>query len=639
MSDRTVVLPAAALRPLARGWSRTRIATLASWAVPLAIAALTFALFAESLRNGFVEWDDHVNVLQNTNYRGLGWVQLRWMFSTTLMGHYIPLTWMTLGLDYTLWGMDPLGYHLTNVLLHTVNATLFYFLALRLLRAATKLDDAPVRVGAAMAALFFAAHPLRVESVAWVTERRDVLSGALFLATLLLYLRSVDTAGRGRRRLLVLAAISFGLALVAKSIVMTTPLVLVLLDIYPLRRIRGGVRDWFTPEMRGVWLEKVPFVVLAAAGAAVSYYAVSSQAFLTPFERYPWPARVAMVCYSLAFYLWKTVLPLALSPMYELPAQLNPFEARFVGSALAVLVITALTIAVRRRWAAALAVWASYVIVLAPVTGILHAGYQLAHDRYSYLSCLGWALLVGAGAGAIVHLSRRRVIRPLIAGTMGIALTAWLLGFAFLTYHQIGVWRDSETLWAFSIDADPSCALCRGNLGTYLVNNDMPEEGIRHLQRGLELRPDGPKLLGGMGLGLYKLGRVHESLEYFREGLALEPYDQSMLTNMGVALIRSGDPAQAVAVLERALSGDDDNVKARTNLGTAFARLGDRARAIEEYREVIRRDPTLDLPRAGLARLYFEAGDLAAVKREYDALRSLGSRFSHDFSPAFIEEW
>ena len=161
--------------------------------IPWALAATTLLVFSPALLNGFVEWDDHVNLIQNTGYRGLGWRQLRWMFTTIVMGHYIPVTWLTFGLDYTLWGMNPLGYHLTNNLLHAANSAIFYLLALRLLARATSLAGPALRVASVMAALFFALHPLRAESVAWATERRDVLSGLFFLLTV----SHVSEGGRG----------------------------------------------------------------------------------------------------------------------------------------------------------------------------------------------------------------------------------------------------------------------------------------------------------------------------------------------------------------------------------------------------------------------------------------------------------
>src|SRR2546425_523337 len=232
------------------------------------------------------------------------------------MGHYIPLTWLTFGLDYVQWGMNPTGYHLTSLLLYAANAAVLYLVSLRLLARATTLAGLPLRLGAVAATLFFALHPLRAESVAWVTERRDVLSGLFFLLTILAYLRMRDASGPRRYWLLAASAGAYVLALASKGSVMVLPAMLLLLDIYPLRQLS-----------RRTLVEKIPFVVLGIAGAAAAYWAQNANAFITPLQRYPLTARIGMTCYSLWFYLSKTVLPTGLGPLYELPARGRGQEA------------------------------------------------------------------------------------------------------------------------------------------------------------------------------------------------------------------------------------------------------------------------------------------------------------------------
>src|SRR6185295_19642365 len=202
---------------------------------PLACALITVAVFWPALGHQFVDWDDPMNLVDNPEFRGLGGRNLRWMLTTTLAGHWIPATWISFGVDYRLWGMDPLGYHLTNVLLHAASAVVFYFVALRLLRVATGAGERVLRLGALAAALFFAIHPLPVESVAWVTERRDVLSGLWFLLAVLTYLAASGVDGARRRRWLAASAACFVLAAMSKAIVMTLPVLLIILDVYPLR--------------------------------------------------------------------------------------------------------------------------------------------------------------------------------------------------------------------------------------------------------------------------------------------------------------------------------------------------------------------------------------------------------------------
>src|SRR5712691_7147403 len=220
------------LQAAVKGWVR--------WLIPLVIAFSTFAAFLPALQNQFVDWDDQSNFLHNPHYRGLGWTQLGWMW-TTHRGHYIPLTWMTFGLDYLLWGMNPLGYHLTNLLLHAANAVVFFFLVRRLLTRALPSSSErghALAVSAAFSALVFAIHPLRVESVAWATERRDVLSGLFYLSAVLAYLRACDREERGRGWYWGAVALFAG-ALFSKSMAVNLPIVLMILDVYPLDASAG----------------------------------------------------------------------------------------------------------------------------------------------------------------------------------------------------------------------------------------------------------------------------------------------------------------------------------------------------------------------------------------------------------------
>src|SRR5881396_2782205 len=249
--------------------NRSRRLELQHAVIPLVIAFSTFAAFLPTLQNQFVSWDDDKNFLENPHYRGLGWTQLRWMW-TTHLGHYIPLTWMTLGLDYLLWGMNPLGYHLTNLLLHAANAVVFFFVVRRILTLAllgASERGLALAVSAGFAALVFAIHPLRVESVAWATERRDVLSGLFYLLTILVYLRACERKERGRWWYWLSVAL-FGCALLSKSMAVSLPVVLLILNIYPLGRL-GGSLGWWSEAARRVYAEKIPFVLLAAAVSAI----------------------------------------------------------------------------------------------------------------------------------------------------------------------------------------------------------------------------------------------------------------------------------------------------------------------------------------------------------------------------------
>ncbi|HEU4439855.1 MAG TPA: hypothetical protein VFT36_11430, partial [Methylomirabilota bacterium] len=358
--------------------------------LPLLVALLALAAFLPALDGAFLNWDDDRNFLWNTAYRGLGWAQLRWMFTATWMGHYIPLTWLSLGLNYVLGGMAPWGYHLGNLLIHSANAGLLFFVARQLLTIATaptiaggsgdaeharpaRTADFAVGLGAATAAVLWAVHPLRVESVAWVTERRDVLCGFFYLLAVLAYLRGTTRDRTLTGRWLAASLLAFAAALASKAMAMTLPLTLLVLDVYPLRRLRLG---W-----PALIREKVGHVALAAIGALVASWAVTRGAGWTSYGDYGISARLAMTGYSFWFYPWKLIWPEKLSPLYELPARIDLLDPRFAWPSLGVVVVTVVLVLGRRRVPGVLAAWLQSMIVLAPVSGIAHAGHQLAHDR------------------------------------------------------------------------------------------------------------------------------------------------------------------------------------------------------------------------------------------------------------------
>src|SRR5438876_81531 len=368
------------------------------WLVPALIALVTFAAFLPTLQNQFVNWDDDENFLDNPHYRGLGWTQLRWMWTTFHLGHYIPLTWMTFGLDYRLWGMNPFGYHLTSLLLHAANAVVFFFVVHRILTLALPSPSERGRalaVSAGFAALVFAIHPLRVESVAWVTERRDVLSGLFFLLTILVYLRSCERPELGRWWYGLSVAL-FGCALLSKSMAVSLPVVLLILEVYPLRRL-GGSLGWASASARRVYVEKIPFVLLAAAASALALLAQLSSRAMVSVAHLSALDRLVVSAYGLSFYLWKTVVPLNLSPLYMLPQTVNPAATPFIVSYGGVLAVTAIALALRRPRPGLPAAWLAYVVGLRPVVGVAYRGPQVAADRYTYLAALGWAILAGAG--------------------------------------------------------------------------------------------------------------------------------------------------------------------------------------------------------------------------------------------------
>jgi Flp pilus assembly protein TadD len=591
----------------------------------LLVALVTVAAYWPTLGSGFVAWDDNFLIVGNPSYRGLDWSHLRWMLTAHPLGHWVPLTWMSLALDHAVWGMRPLGYHLTSLALHVLNALFVFRLALTLLPRATALTGSPLRAAATGAALLFALHPLRVESVAWITERRDVLSGAFFLLTLLAYLRATGTTGARRRRLLAGATGLYALAVASKSIVMSLPAVLVLLDLYPLRRLPPDPRRWGDPDLRPVWIEKLPFAVLGAAAAAVilATHAAGGQVrYLTPAE---WLAKAA---YTLWFHVTRTLWPAGLAPLYELPSRLAPLDPPFLAAGLGALGLTALALALARRWPAGLALWAYFALTLAPVASFTHVGVQLTADRYAYLSGVGWTLLGGAGVGVAARAwqaggATRR------AGGLGLGLAAVvILGLGLGTWWQAHVWRSTETLWTHAVTVTPDCGICHESLGSYLMVRGRPVEGLRHLEIAAALRPDRPMAHGKVGQAHEHLGHFAEARRAYERELALRPRAVEARSGLGGILLRDGRPAEALVELRRAVAEAPDHVDTRTKLGLALLAVGEPGEAALHLKLAVAGRPADPVARLALARAYVAVGDRERARAEHDVLRTLDPRLA-----------
>jgi len=452
------------------------------WFFPLLVALITLATFITSIQNGFVNWDDDKLLLSNPHYRGLGLENLQWMFTTFHMGHYMPLTWLSFSLDYLVWEMNPAGYHLTNLLLHAANAVLFYLLTLRLLGKALPVppqeDPLSLRMGVAVATLLFSVHPLRVEAVTWITARRDLLAGFFVLLMVLAYLKACEPNRRNASNWYWTSFALFGFSLLSKAIAVGAPLILLALDFYPLRRLGGRQGLWLGPTTRAVWIEKLPFLLLGAAVSVLALVAATQVSGNLHMQTWGITNRAAVASFSLVFYLWKTVFPFQLSPLYELPTHIDPLSLPYLLSAGAILTITVLAFLLRNRWPALPTVWLAYMVILIPVSGIFQTGPQMVADRYTYLSCLGWTVMVGGGVFWIWQVLTKR--RPKMVALIPLTALTAILILQTLTVRQIGVWHDSIALWSQAVNVEPQSQLAHNNLGAALLTQGRIDEATFH---------------------------------------------------------------------------------------------------------------------------------------------------------------
>ena len=529
------------------------------------VVLVTAAAFRPALDGQFLNWDDDENFLRNEGFRGLGRPQLRWMLTTPLMGHYIPLTWLSLGVNYALGGLHPQGYLAGNVLLHAATAMLAFLVARRLLAAAFH-GRAPtwtLEVGAAFSALVFAVHPLRVESVAWITERRDVLSGVWYLLAVWAWLRAVAGGAGVHRAFYGLSLVAFAAALLSKASGVMLPFVLLLLDAYPLDRRGLG---W--PRLIA---EKAPHFALAGAGAAIALWAVRHGTAVTSYGDYGVGARLAMTAYSIVFYPWKWLWPVGLSPMYELPARVDPMAPRFLAPLIVCVVVTAILAALRRRWPAGLAAWLYSALMVLPVSGIVHAGFQLAHDRYSYLSGLGFAMLAGGALVAALRAGNEARLSPRLTWLLGAAAAVVVLGLAAQTWRQSRIWHDSETLWSWAVDLDHDCAICHNNLGSAIIHSPSRSPlsaavAESHFRQALALRPGRPTFYHNLGGALALQGRYAEAEAPLREFLRLSPQSAEAPGRLGMLYVDLGRYAEALPLLRQAVAMEPRFAAVRADL-------------------------------------------------------------------------
>jgi Flp pilus assembly protein TadD len=541
------------------------------WAVPLLIGIAVFVSFAPALDCDFVKWDDDFNFLNNPNYRGLGPSQLSWMFRTTLMGHWHPLTWITLGLDYSLWGMKPFGYHLTSLALHAANAGLLYLVLLALLDLSGTPD---ARWPAAAGALLYALHPLRVESAVWITERRDVLCGFFALLSILFYLKRVaqERADRPSLLCLVLSVVAFGASLMSKALSIMLPAALLILDLYPLGRFVPGSR-------KRLLLEKIPYGLLAAVDLVMMRRAMSDISAVRSVTDYDFTQRVAQAAYGLCFYPFKTVWPGGLIPLYLIDQPLNPWSAKYVVPMILVVALTALLVVRRRRLPGLLAAWAAFVALLLPVLGFAVNGMQIAADRYTYLSMIPASLLVS------MLLARRESLRkPAAVAALGVVLV--VLGA--LSFRQSGTWKDSMTLWNHALEVDPTLYMAWANRGATRMEQGDVNGALGDYDQAIRYFPSYEKAWSNRAAAHVARGEWDAAIADCNEALKRKPRYAEAFSNRGVARANKGDVNGAIADYSEALSINSNYAEAYGSRGMARQSKGDLPGAIADFEAALR---------------------------------------------------
>ena len=574
----------------ARSGTSSGLAARLPWLLGALVTVWTSVTFLPTVGNDFVNWDDPRMFLENPYHRQPWPARLRYAWSSHLLGEFMPVTWMSYSLDRSLWDLHAPGYHLTSLLLHVLAALAVFALARRLLRHALGAGGArraAIDVGAAVAALVFAVHPLRVEPVAWVSARGTVLGGLLLVLSVLLYVMGWE---RGRRTggvpstWLAGSLVLFVASILARATGLVLPAVLVVLDIYPLHRLggqpTGQLTGWWGPAARRAWAEKAVFAMIGALALPLGFLARGEE--VGDFHRAGWDPllSLAWAVYSTGFYIWKTAGIGTLSPIYPMPTRANPMLTAVLLSGATAATITGVLVATRRRWPGILAAWIAYLILLGPMSGIVPFGrLRGVVHRYTYVACLGWALVVG-GATALGWQAWKdgrasRLRSALVAGPLLLVLLGWSL----VSWRQATVWRDGVALWTRAVAVVPQSPVARSNLGTALAaRRDFSGAAAQYREAAREWRSQ-PGALQNLGRALAADGRFAEAVEPFRRLVELLPGSAEAHLDLGTVLYNLGEVDGAVAAFSRAVELAPGSVRAHESLGTALWRQGREAEA------------------------------------------------------------
>ena len=574
--------------------------------IAASVSLITFLIYLKSLQNDFV-WDDNLYVVDNPYIHSFDLPFFKWSFFDFYAANWHPLTWISHAVDYAMWGLNPLGHHLTNNILHALCTFIVVLLAMRLMEVFKKiaenkglsrsfLDDRAIGMTAAVTGLLFGLHPLHAESVAWVAERKDLLCAVFFLLSVTAYAHYMGEISENafavytprllnKRYLLTLGL--FTLALLSKPMAVTLPFVLLILDWYPFGRIRSIKTLW------AATIEKLPFLALTLISSILTVLAQKAGGAMEPMKLVPLSMRLLVAARSLIAYLGKMILPLNLSPYYAYPDDISPYSLEYIVPIALVAGITITFLTVLRNQKLWMAVWGYYVITLLPVLGIVQVGGQSMADRYTYLQSIGPFLLIGLIAAKvyadITDLTRWRVVLK----TAGLVLAAAaLVSMSYATMEQIGVWRNSFVFWGRVLEAEPArIPFAYNNLGLAYASKGQLDEAIELYQTALRLKPDYAEAHNNLGIAYASKGQLEMAIEQFQTAVRLKPDYAEAHNDLGLAYASKGLLDEAIEHYQTAVRLKPDLTEAHFNLGLIYLKKGSKDMARTEFELVVRNNP------------------------------------------------
>ncbi len=560
----------------------------------LAIAGLTFLVFVRAVTGEFVNFDDNIYITQNiTVQEGLNARTAAWAWTAVVGAQRYPLTLLSHLLDVRLFGLNPAGHHATSVLLHAANAALLYLALVRLTG----------RRGAAMAvSLLFALHPLRVESVAWVAERKDVLSGLFWMLALLAYAHYAERPSLARYVPLILAAAA---GLLCKPMVVTLPCVLLLLDAWPLGRFDGPNLPRRAARLAA---EKLPLFALSLAAAWLTVVTQSRGGAVVGLDATPLTVRILNAIGAYGVYLRQTFLPIRLAIFYPMPDSPWLYTNAAAGAALLAGISWA-AYRLRKRVPAFGIGWLWYLGALAPVIGLVQVGTQAHANRYTYLPQIGFLIALVWLAREWPALQRRRA-GAIAAGVLCAALAA-------LTWIQLGHWRSSETLFAHALRVTSHNARAHDYYGQALAAQGSPASAIPHFEASIRLEPGNPQPRHNLAVSLADSGDPATAENLARQTLALFPDHVGSLFWLGSRALVEGRLNEAVGRLARAVALAPERADARVNLGICYGKLGRPQDAEAQLLAALAANPHYAPAYLNLGVLALERGDRETARRYF----------------------
>ncbi len=527
----------------------------------IVLTAVTFAAFLQVNQYDFV-FDDIIYVINNHHIQsGITLDGIRWAFSTTYAEFWHPLTWLSLMFDYQLYSLNPGGYHVTNLILHIFSTLLLFWLFHRMTGALWK---------SAFVAAFFALHPLHVESVAWISERKDVLSAFFWMLTLCLYVYYTEKPVIKRYLLVVF---SFVCALMSKPMVVTLPVIMMLLDYWPLNRFETKKDNPVLWQVK----EKLPFFLLSAVFSIITIYAQYNPSV----RRFPFPltSRLANASVSFVTYLTKTFWPHNLAVFYPFPHQIPLWQVW--GSILLLIMISIAVIIIWKRLPYLFVGWFWYVITLLPVIGIIQIGDFAMADRYHYLPSVGIAFGLAWGVSSFTESKniRKKILFPV--GTISLAV------MTFLSWNQCVHWKNNFTLFSHALEVTKDNYLAHDYVGLVFFAERKNEEALYHFNRALQIKPDYAITYNNRGMFYGQLGQYQKALDNFNKAVSIIPTYADAYFNKGLTYSNLGQHQKAIEYYNKAIDLAPDNIKSYNNRGISYVSLGQYQRAIENFSKAI----------------------------------------------------